>query len=77
MKLEMSGVGFLLFVIFLILKLAKVIAWSWWWVTCPLWITFGVIFGIWFFFLAVAAIFFLGGVIIAGCAELNKKFDRD
>ena len=34
------GPFFLLFVIFLILKLADVIAWSWWWVTAPLWIPF-------------------------------------
>ena len=27
----------LLFLIFLTLKLTKVIAWSWWWVTAPLW----------------------------------------
>lgn len=25
------------FVIFVVLKLTGVIAWSWWWVTCPLW----------------------------------------
>ncbi|TPE43972.1 hypothetical protein FJM65_11140 [Pontibacter mangrovi] len=32
------GIGFwpLLFLIFLVLKLTKVIAWSWWWVTLPL-----------------------------------------
>lgn len=29
-----------LFLIFLVLKLCGVIAWSWWWVTCPLWIVF-------------------------------------
>ena len=29
---------FLLFLVFLVLKLTKVITWSWWWVTCPLWI---------------------------------------
>lgn len=27
----------LLFVVFLVLKLTGVIAWSWWWVTAPLW----------------------------------------
>lgn len=27
-----------LFIIFLVLKLCGVIAWSWWWVTAPLWI---------------------------------------
>ncbi len=26
-----------LFLIFLVLKLTNVIAWSWWWVTAPLW----------------------------------------
>ncbi len=28
----------LLFLVFLILKLAHVIDWSWWWVTSPLWL---------------------------------------
>lgn len=28
---------FALFAIFLVLKLTKVIAWSWWWVSGPLW----------------------------------------
>jgi hypothetical protein len=32
------GLGGLLFVVFLTLKLTGVIAWSWWWVTAPLWI---------------------------------------
>ena len=27
-----------LFIIFLILKLANIITWNWWWVTGPLWI---------------------------------------
>lgn len=27
-----------IFIVFLILKLCGVIAWSWWWVTAPLWI---------------------------------------
>jgi hypothetical protein len=26
------------FFIFLVLKIQGVIGWSWWWVTCPLWI---------------------------------------
>ena len=35
-----SGIGFvgLLTVAFIVLKLAGVIAWSWWWVLSPLWI---------------------------------------
>ena len=28
---------FLLFLLFLGLKLCEIIAWSWWWVTAPLW----------------------------------------
>jgi Flp pilus assembly protein TadB len=34
------GLGTLLFLVFLVLKLCGVIAWSWWWVTAPLWIPF-------------------------------------
>lgn len=32
------GLGGLLFVVFLVLKLTGTIDWSWWWVTSPLWI---------------------------------------
>ena len=38
MKIELAGLPMMLFIVFLILKLCKVIAWSWWWVTSPLWI---------------------------------------
>lgn len=31
------GLFGLLFLVFLVLKLTEVIAWSWWWVTAPLW----------------------------------------
>lgn len=36
-----SGVGFtgLLTVAFIVLKLTKVIDWSWWWVLSPVWIS--------------------------------------
>jgi len=43
-----------LFLIFMVLKLCGVIAWSWWWVTAPLWIPFAlfgiaiIIWAIWF-----------------------------
>lgn len=42
-----GGIGFagLLFLVFLVLKLTGVIAWSWWWVTAPLWIG-GVVFAV-------------------------------
>lgn len=32
------GLGTILFLIFMVLKLTHVIDWSWWWVTAPLWI---------------------------------------
>jgi len=32
------GLGSILFIVFLILKLTGCIGWSWWWVTAPLWI---------------------------------------
>lgn len=31
------GLGTLLGVLFITLKLCGVISWSWWWVTCPFW----------------------------------------
>lgn len=31
------SIAFVLFVLFLALKLCGVIAWSWWWVTAPIW----------------------------------------
>ena len=37
-SISISGFSsFLLFLLFLGLKLGKVITWSWWWVTAPLW----------------------------------------
>lgn len=36
---------FLTFLTFMILKLCKVITWSWVWVTAPLWIPFGFVIG--------------------------------
>lgn len=37
------GLGTILFIVFLILKLTGSIDWSWWWVTSPLWIPVGLI----------------------------------
>ena len=37
-KLEIIGKAqIVVFIIFLILKVTNIIAWSWWWVTAPLW----------------------------------------
>mgnify|MGYP000119565136 CR=1 FL=1 len=50
--------GTVLFLIFLVLKLTGTIAWSWWWVTSPLWIPVAII-------LVVLIIFAITAGIIA------------
>jgi hypothetical protein len=43
------GLGTLLFLIFLVMKLAgigSVANWSWWWVTSPLWIPAAIVIGL-------------------------------
>jgi len=56
------GIGMVLFIVFLVLKLTGTINWSWWWVTSPLWIPF------------VAAVVILGIVgLIAAIIELLSK----
>ena len=37
------GLATLLTVLFIALKLCGVIAWSWWWVLSPVWISFGLL----------------------------------
>ena len=51
-----SGIGFtgLLTIVFVVLKLTGVIAWSWWWVLSPLWISFALFVGIFVIMFAVA-----------------------
>lgn len=60
------GLPGILFVVFLVLKLVGVISWSWWWVTCPLWIGFAIFGG-----LAL-----LGLVIGGGALGILKLLDR-
>ncbi len=57
------GLPTVLFVIFLVLKLVHAVAWSWWWVTAPLWIDGG---------LTVLALLFTG----AGVLAVKKTIDR-
>jgi hypothetical protein len=59
------GIGTVLFLIFLTLKLAEVgqvATWSWWWITSPLWIPIVLVLGI-------AAI----ALILAGIIKLFKN----
>lgn len=56
-----GGVGFLglLTIAFVVLKLTKVIAWSWLWVLSPIWIT--------------TAIVVVGGIIFVIASVVGKK----
>jgi hypothetical protein len=57
---------FILFIVFLTLKLTGHITWSWWWVTSPLWLGTAVIFAI---FIAIILV----GLIVASIdVFLNK-----
>lgn len=51
------GIGGVLFIVFLVLKLTGHIDWSWWWVTAPLWIPLCIV-------LAVLAIVGLVALIV-------------
>lgn len=44
-KTSSGGVGFtgLLTIAFIVLKLCKMIDWSWWWVISPIWISIGLV----------------------------------
>ena len=53
-----GGYLLMLFLVFLILKLTETIAWSWWWVTSPLWGPAALVASI---FLAGLIILMLGG----------------
>ena len=56
MKIEGIGLPMILFIVFLILKLCKVIDWSWWWVTSPLWIMLILIIAVTILYIAVGFI---------------------
>lgn len=52
---QSGGVGFtgLLTIAFIVLKLTGVIAWSWWWVLSPLWISAALVVAVLFIVLIV------------------------
>lgn len=50
------GLGAILFIVFLILKLTETIDWSWWWVTAPLWIPPLIVIGVVLIFGTIIAI---------------------
>lgn len=66
---NVKGVGFaqLLTIAFIVLKLTNVIAWSWWWVLSPLWISFA----LYVLFTGLALI-----IVILGWDEAKKTFKK-
>lgn len=77
-----NGVSFLglLFLVFLVLKLTGVIAWSWWWVTAPLWGGFALMLGIaLLILLGVAIVFVVMGLLMLLnfiITRIKKSFRR-
>jgi len=57
MKIEVASSGGTLFLVFLVLKLCKVIGWSWWWVTAPLWIPPALMVLVFLLVIAIAVLF--------------------
>ncbi|ROT10469.1 hypothetical protein ED388_04605 [Muribaculaceae bacterium Isolate-007 (NCI)] len=53
----------LLFIVFLVLKLTKVLTWSWWWITSPLWIPVA---------LGLITLVFVMGAVIKAVRNNNK-----
>ena len=62
-SITVGGTGFfnLLFLVFLVLKLTKVIDWSWWWITAPLWGPIAALLGL----------AFLAGLLVLICGVLS------
>jgi uncharacterized integral membrane protein len=56
LNVEGGSAAFVLFVVFLVLKLTNAIDWSWWWVTAPLWAPVAL----------VLLLVILGGALVAG-----------
>ena len=56
-----GGIGFagLLTVAFIVLKLTKVIMWSWWWILSPIWISITIV----LFFIAVIVTLWMRGIL--------------
>lgn len=63
-KSTSGGIGFagLLTIVFITLKLCNVIAWSWWWVLSPIWISLGLVLGI----IAIVGIIALIAALMSG-----------
>lgn len=61
-----GGIGFcgLLAILFIALKLTKVITWSWWWVLSPLWIPTAIV---------LASLLVAGAIAMITVCFLNRR----
>lgn len=68
-SVTVGGTSFcnLLFLVFLVLKLTKVINWSWWWVTAPIWGPIALV-------VAILIVVGIVALIAAGCQPRNKRW---
>lgn len=68
-SVTVGGTSFcnLLFLVFLVLKLTKVINWSWWWVTAPIWGPLALV-------VAILIVVGIVALIAAGCQPRNKRW---
>lgn len=64
------GITGAVFLVFLVLKLCGVIAWSWWWVTAPLWGPLALV-------VAVAVVFGVAFVLITAYAAVTDRIRRN
>ena len=64
------GPLFLLFVVFLVLKLTEAIDWSWWWVTAPLWAIPALIGG---FVLSVFSVVWIAAIFGGGKLRIKRN----
>ena len=76
MEKSTGGVSltFVVFIVFLILKLTNNIDWSWWWVTSPFWLPFLVALGVICLILVIAIILVILGLsFVMSLNEIQEK----
>jgi hypothetical protein len=73
---QAGGIGFcgLLTIVFIVLKLTEVIAWSWWWVLSPLWLPITAVLAVMVIVpLVMLILVAVGGLLLTGYNKLFKR----